>query len=39
MVDIQLARRMLEFEPRITLREGLARTVAWYRQNRSTWTK
>ena len=29
--DITLARRELEWEPRIDLREGLARTVDWFR--------
>ena len=39
MVDIGLARKKLGFAPKVTLREGLAKTVAWYRENRSTWTK
>jgi UDP-glucose 4-epimerase len=32
-VDISKARRMLGFEPEVTLAEGLERTVAWYREN------
>ena len=39
MVDISLARKLLEFEPKVTLKEGLARTVKWYRDNRNHWTK
>jgi GDP-L-fucose synthase len=39
MVDISLAQKLLEFEPKITLKEGLARTVKWYRNNRDHWTK
>lgn len=30
--DITRARRELGFEPRVTLREGIARTLAWYRK-------
>jgi GDP-L-fucose synthase len=32
--DISKARRDLGFEPRVSLREGLRRTVAWYRAQR-----
>jgi UDP-glucuronate decarboxylase len=30
--DITLARRVLEWQPRVTLREGLASTVDWFRR-------
>ncbi len=30
--DISLAMRVLDWEPRIPLREGLVRTIAWYRE-------
>jgi dTDP-glucose 4,6-dehydratase len=33
--DITLAKRELGWEPRIPLREGLARTLEWYRSHRS----
>jgi GDP-L-fucose synthase len=33
LVDISKARRLLDFSPRVTLKEGLRRTVAWYRKN------
>ena len=33
--DITLAKRELGWEPRIGLREGLERTLAWYRSHRS----
>lgn len=39
LVDISLAQDVLSFRPKITLREGLGRTVAWYRQHAATWTK
>ena len=39
MVDIGLAQHMFGFQPRVDLRDGLSRTVAWYRENRATWTK
>jgi UDP-glucuronate decarboxylase len=29
--DISLARRMLDWEPKVPLREGLARTIDWFR--------
>jgi UDP-glucuronate decarboxylase len=29
--DISLARERLGWEPHVTLREGLARTIAWFR--------
>jgi UDP-glucose 4-epimerase len=32
-VDISKIRRVLGFEPRVTLRDGLTRTSAWYRQH------
>ena len=39
LVDIQLAQEMLGFYPKIGLKEGLGRTVAWYREHRGKWTK
>jgi acetolactate synthase-1/3 small subunit len=35
--DITVARTTLGWEPRIELREGLERTVAWYRENEGWW--
>ncbi len=32
--DITKARRLLDWSPRVSLEDGLARCVAWYRQNR-----
>jgi len=34
--DISLAREVLDYEPRVSFEEGLARTVAWYRENLGT---
>jgi len=34
--DISLAKRELDWEPRVSLREGIERTLEWYRQHRST---
>ena len=31
--DISKARRMLGYEPKVPLEEGLRRTGAWYRQH------
>ena len=31
LADISKARKILRYEPKITAREGLARSVAWYR--------
>jgi GDP-L-fucose synthase len=39
LVDIQLAQEMLGFHPNISLKEGLKRTVTWYREHRDSWTK
>jgi nucleoside-diphosphate-sugar epimerase len=33
--DITKARRLLAFEPRVSLEEGLRRTVDWYRASRA----
>jgi nucleoside-diphosphate-sugar epimerase len=30
--NIDKARRLLGFEPRVDLEEGLLRTIAWYRE-------
>ena len=30
--DITLAKRLLDWEPRVPVREGLARTVAYFRE-------
>ncbi|MHC1729366.1 MAG: NAD-dependent epimerase/dehydratase family protein [Syntrophobacteraceae bacterium] len=34
LLDIGKAERVLGFRPRIDVREGMARTIAWYRANR-----
>ena len=34
--DISVARELLGWEPRVTLEEGLARTIEWWRQDGST---
>ena len=31
--DISLARKLFGFEPRVSLAEGLDRTVAWFRES------
>jgi nucleoside-diphosphate-sugar epimerase len=31
--DIDKARQLLGYEPKVDLEEGLLRTIAWYRQN------
>jgi dTDP-glucose 4,6-dehydratase len=36
-LDIGKIRAQLGYEPQVTFDEGLARTVAWYRDNRSWW--
>jgi len=33
--DIALARKLLDWEPRVPLRDGLARTLAWWRLHRT----
>ena len=33
-LDVSRAAEMLEFRPRVTLEEGLQRTIAWYRESR-----
>ncbi|MCC6524389.1 MAG: SDR family oxidoreductase [Polyangiaceae bacterium] len=35
LADISLARRYLGYEPRVRFAEGLARTVAWFREERA----
>jgi nucleoside-diphosphate-sugar epimerase len=32
-VDISKIRRMLGFDPAVSLEDGLARTAAWYREH------
>jgi GDP-L-fucose synthase len=39
LVDIGLAQEMLGFQPKVSLKEGLGRTVKWYRENRDHWEK
>jgi nucleoside-diphosphate-sugar epimerase len=34
MVDTSKAKRLLGFEPKISLKEGLRDTVEWYRQQK-----
>lgn len=36
LADISLARRVLGYSPRVNVRDGLARTLAWYRANSAT---
>jgi UDP-glucuronate 4-epimerase len=36
--DISKAKRLLGWEPRVSLAEGVARLCAWYRENRA-WAK
>jgi nucleoside-diphosphate-sugar epimerase len=36
--DVDKARRLLDWEPEISLSEGLEKTVNWYVQNKE-WTK
>ena len=36
--DITKAKRLLGWQPEVGLDEGLARSVAWYRENKS-WLK
>ena len=37
LVDTTLAAALLDFHPQVALREGLARTIAWYRATESAW--
>ncbi|MHB8163390.1 MAG: NAD-dependent epimerase/dehydratase family protein [Methanoregula sp.] len=39
LVNIQIARDILGFQPKTSLKEGLKQTVEWYRENRNVWTK
>jgi len=39
LVDNRLAKEKAGFEPTISLEEGIARTVRWFRENRNTWAK
>ena len=32
--NVDKARKLLDWEPRVDLDEGLARTIAWYRERR-----
>jgi GDP-L-fucose synthase len=34
LVDVSKAERLLGFKPEVSLREGLARTIAWFKKNR-----
>ncbi|HEY4487605.1 MAG TPA: NAD(P)-dependent oxidoreductase, partial [Candidatus Paceibacterota bacterium] len=34
-LDIKKAKRLLEWEPRTSLKEGIAKTAQWYREKRS----
>ena len=36
--NIDRANRLLDWQPRISIEEGLSRTVQWYRDNRD-WAK
>lgn len=39
LIDNTLAREQLGFHPRLSLRDGLANAVAWYRENGKSWTR
>lgn len=39
LIDITMAKELLDFKPKIGLREGLGRTMTWYRDNRASWEK
>lgn len=39
VIDVTLARERLGFTATTRLEDGLARTVAWYREHRGRWTK
>jgi len=39
LIDNSLAINKLGFKPRFTLREGLNKTVNWYRENQFSWTR
>ena len=39
LIDNSLAVEKLGFRPRFTLREGLEKTVNWYRENQKSWTR
>jgi nucleoside-diphosphate-sugar epimerase len=33
VLDISKAKRVLEFQPKVTLKEGMAKTVAWFQEH------
>ena len=37
--DYSKARRLLDWEPRVTFEDGLARTIDWYRENPEWWKR
>ena len=39
LIDTSFAQESLGFQPQISLREGLRRTIEWYRNHGSGWTK
>ncbi len=39
LIDNTLAREKLGYRPHVGLREGLRRTVQWYRDNRGKWDR
>lgn len=39
LVDTTLAKEKLGFTPKISIEEGLSRTLNWYKENRHTWKK
>ncbi len=39
VLDIAKARRELAWAPRVALPDGLRRTLAWWRDNKETWTR
>jgi len=39
VVSIEKAKRLLNWDPKIGIHEGIERTIEWYRQNKDTWNK
>jgi GDP-L-fucose synthase len=39
LIDNSLAVNKLGFQPRYSLREGLEKTIEWYRENQKSWTR
>ena len=37
--DIRKIQRILDWQPSVTWRDGLEKTIAWYKENRKWWEK